>query len=90
MDEPQGPVPLQAGQGELIIAHPEVEGAVMRIPSSSFDPKVHKEWDLSVPPWRDGAGNLLPGAEPPGAEPAAVEVAAPKPRKPRRSEPDAE
>ena len=68
--------PLQAAQGELIIAHPEVEGAILRIPATSFDPTVHRPWDLSLAPWRDGAGNPLPGAEAPAPKPRGKRKAA--------------
>ncbi len=48
-----------ANSGETLIEHPEIPGAVMRIPSTAFDPAVHTPWPEGQVPWMDGAGHAL-------------------------------
>lgn len=61
MDE----LPLRPAQGELLVEHPEVQGALLRIPQASFNPTLHKPWNPDVLPWMDGSGVPIPGREPP-------------------------
>lgn len=54
---------VETHQGEVIIQHPDHDGAIMRIAASSFKAGTHKLWDLDVEPWQDGTGEALPGAK---------------------------
>jgi hypothetical protein len=54
-----------AGNGEILIEHPEVPGAVVRLPSASFDPTHHTPWPDGQVPWMDGGGQPIAGRSAP-------------------------